>query len=101
MNTDPSAIRLDLEANVLHITWGDGHTCAYPGGHLRFVCPCAQCRGHYPGQVPEPVWDAVKDVKVTNAEGVGSYAIRLHFSDGHNTGIFSFDHLRNHEPDPT
>ena len=94
MNTTPTAIRLDLETNALHITWVDAHESEYSGGRLRFVCPCAQCRGHFPGQVPEPVWDAVKDVRVTNAEAVGSYAIRLHFSDGHNTGIFSFEHLR-------
>ena len=94
MSTDPTAIKLDLEANTLDIAWSDGHTSNYTGGRLRFVCPCAQCRGHYPGQVPEPQWDAVKDVRVTHAEGVGNYAIRLDFSDGHSSGIFSFQHLR-------
>lgn len=97
MNTDPASIQLDLDRNELRIAWTDGHRSSFSGARLRLVCPCAQCRGHYPGQVPEPQWDAVKDVRVTNAEAVGNYAIRLDFSDGHSSGIFSFEHLRTSE----
>ena len=98
MNTDPTAIRLDVKANRLAITWADGHESTYDGGYLRFACPCALCRGHSPGEVPPPQWAAVKDVKVTYAEAVGQYALKFRFSDDHTTGVYSFEHLRRVDP---
>ena len=98
MNDDPTAIRLNVAENTLHITWGDGHESTYPGGWLRFICPCAGCRGHAPGEVPPPPWDRCKDVRCTCAEGVGNYALRLVLSDGHDSGVYSFDRLRRNEP---
>jgi DUF971 family protein len=94
MDSTPTAIRLDVEANRLHVTWGDGHESTYDGGYLRFVCPCAMCRGHGPGQVPPPAWGACRDVKITHAEAVGGYALRFTLSDGHDTGIYTFELLR-------
>jgi DUF971 family protein len=44
--------------------------------------------------VPPPEWEAVKDVKILDAAGVGGYAVQFRFSDGHETGIYSFDRLR-------
>ena len=94
MRTDPTAIRLDAATNRLRITWADGHESVYDGGYLRWICPCARCRGHAPGEVEPPSWDACADVRVTHAELVGSYALRLTLSDGHDTGIYRFEHLR-------
>lgn len=96
----PLAIRLDLATNRLEIDWQDGVTSRYDGAYLRMVCPCAGCRGHGPGQVPEPTWAQCRDVRLTGAEGVGSYAIRLGLSDGHASGIYSFDFLRAEDPGP-
>ena len=96
----PLAIRLDLQQNLLEVDWQDGVTSRYDGGYLRFVCPCAGCRGHGPGQVPEPLWKDCKAVRMTGAEAVGTYAIRLGLSDGHASGIYSFDFLREHDPGP-
>jgi DUF971 family protein len=93
-STDPVAIRLDVRGNRLEIDWSDGHKSKYDGGYLRFLCPCAGCRGHGPGEVPEPGWAQCKDVRVTNVEAVGGYALRLTLSDGHATGIYSYDLLR-------
>lgn len=95
----PTAIRLDVKNNWLRISWSDGRESAYEGSYLRLICPCAACRGHGPGQVPEPTEEQVKDVRVTHAEAVGSYAIRFDFSDGHTTGIFAFDLLRERAPE--
>jgi DUF971 family protein len=90
----PKRLRLDLPSQRLHVEWHDGHVSEYGAGWLRFVCPCAGCRGHAPGQVPPPEWEAVKDVRITDATGVGGYAIQFAFSDGHTTGIYAFDRLR-------
>lgn len=90
----PKKLRLDLAAQRLEITWHDGHVSAFPAARLRFLCPCAACRGHAPGQVIPPSWDQVKDVTVLGASPVGGYALQFEFSDGHGTGIFAFDRLR-------
>lgn len=94
MNSDPTALRLDVAKNLLHITWADEHESTYDGAYLRLICPCAVCCGHSPGEVDPPTWGQVKDVKVTNAEGVGAYALAFTFSDGHSSGIYSFKWLR-------
>ena len=94
MSTNPTAIKVDGNANRLDVNWQDGHASAYDGAYLRWVCPCANCRGHYPGQVPEVKWEGIQDVRIADVKPVGSYAIQITFSDGHGTGIYSFDHLR-------
>jgi DUF971 family protein len=95
---DPTAVRLDLKTNCLSITWADGHESAYDGGYLRMICPCAMCRGHAPGEVEPPTWEACKDTRATNVTLVGSYALRIDLSDGHGTGIYSFAWLRERCP---
>ncbi len=94
MSTDPTAIRLDVAENLLTIDWSDGHVSTYDGAYLRWVCPCAKCRGHAPGEVEPPAWDDVKEVRARGASGVGTYALGLEFTDGHDSGIYSFDWLR-------
>ena len=94
----PTAIRLDVAANVLTITWADGHVSTYGGYYLRHICPCAECRGHSPGEKEPPGWAAVKDVRVSHAEAVGAYALRFTFSDGHATGIHTYAWLREQCP---
>jgi len=90
----PARLSLDLKASRLTVTWHDGHASVYEGAYLRFLCPCAGCRGHAPGEVVPPSWDQVKDVRVTGGAQVGGYAIQLAFSDGHSTGIYAYDRLR-------
>ena len=98
MNAAPQAIRLDVPGNRLHVDWQDGHRSVYDGGYLRWICPCAGCRGHVPGEVPDPDWEQMKDVRVTHVEAVGTYALRFALSDGHTTGIYSYDLLRERCP---
>jgi DUF971 family protein len=84
------------------ITWSDGHTSHYDFPYLRDHCPCAMCnddREKREQQKAKPGAGAVLPIfkpRVTakSAAAVGNYAIQIHFSDGHATGIFSFDHLR-------
>ncbi len=82
---DPERIeRIGTEA--LKILWRDGHESFYPFGYLRSCCPCAACREFPPGDQPT--------VTPLEIQPVGRYALTIRFSDGHTTGIFSFDHLR-------
>lgn len=93
-STQATAINLDVAGNVLQITWSDDHVSRYAGAYLRQTCPCAECCGHVPGEKEPPPWSKVRDVRVTNVEPVGTYALRLTLSDGHSTGIYSYGHLR-------
>ena len=90
----PRRLQLDIKAQRLRVTWHDGHESEYEGAYLRFVCPCAGCRGHAPGDVIPPSWEQVKDVRVTGATKVGGYGLQFSFSDGHGSGIYAFDRLR-------
>ncbi len=98
MNHTPSAIHLDVKGNLLTVTWADGHVSRYLGPYLRHICPCADCRGHAPGEKEPPGWATVRDVKVTHVEAVGTYALQFTLSDGHTTGIYTYDWLRQECP---
>ena len=90
----PKTLRLDIATQRLNIGWHDGHESVFPGAYLRFICPCAACRGHAPGEVEPPSWEQVKDVRVGGAAPIGGYGLQFAFSDGHGSGIYSFDRLR-------
>ena len=83
----------------LRLTWNDGHAAEFENGYLRGYCPCAGCQGHGTGAVeyrpPE------KPVKPLQIRPVGNYAISIQWSDGHDTGIYRFDFLREICPCPT
>ena len=68
-STNPTAIKVDGAENRLHMTWQDGHESTYDGAYLRWMCPCAGCRGHYPGQVPEVSGDL--GARIGNLKGGG------------------------------
>lgn len=86
----------------VEITWSDGHTSRYDFPYLRDHCPCALCNDERTKK--EKLGEATGSsaalpmfkprVKAKSATAVGNYAIQIEFTDGHATGIFSFDHLR-------
>jgi DUF971 family protein len=102
-------LKLDLKKDTgLTITWPDGLTTHYSLSLLRTLCPCALCKTVrkepapqenkkslsltlLPGNFSEPL-------KVTHAEMVGNYAIRIDWSDGHSSGIYSWTYLRQISP---
>ena len=97
--TDPADIEVHLPDRAMTIQWGDGHRSVYSFDLLRKECPCAVCReaSHEPTNDPfKVVTSAVRpgEVAVTGAEQVGRYAVRFEWSDGHNTGIYSYEYLR-------
>lgn len=87
----PTEIRHRREARVIDITWNSGETFHYTTEYLRVACPCADCRGHSPSQAK--LIDGKQGVEVTEIQPVGLYAIKLFFSDGHDTGVFSWETL--------
>jgi DUF971 family protein len=87
----PTEIKLHQKSRVLEITYADGKTFSLPCEFLRVHSPSAEVRGHGPGQ--EVLQAGKKEVGITRIEPVGTYAIQLYFSDGHDTGIYSWDLL--------
>ncbi|HTL26194.1 MAG TPA: DUF971 domain-containing protein [Burkholderiales bacterium] len=87
----PTEIKLHQKSRVLEISFDDGKSFRLPYEFLRVYSPSAEVRGHGPGQ--EVLQTGKKDVEITRAEPVGSYAIQLAFSDGHETGLYSWDLL--------
>ena len=87
----PTEIKLHQKSRVLEIAFADGATFRLPCEFLRVYSPSAEVRGHGPGQ--EVLQTGKKDVEISRVEPVGQYAVQLHFSDGHNTGIYSWDLL--------
>jgi len=103
MNPAITPLKLDLKKDqALEVQWRDGRQCRYSISYLRSMCPCAQCRamrdeqktakkklsltilpGNYAGALT-----------ATSAAMVGNYALKIQFSDGHDSGIFSFGYLR-------
>jgi DUF971 family protein len=87
----PTEIKLHQKSRVLEITYSDGSRFELPYEYLRVFSPSAEVRGHGPGQ--EVLQTGKKEIEILNLEPVGSYAVQPQFSDGHATGIYSWDYL--------
>ena len=87
----PTEIKLHQKSRLLEVVFADGKAFRLPCEFLRVYSPSAEVRGHGPGQ--EVLQVGKQDVEITRVEPVGQYAIQLSFSDGHDTGIYSWDLL--------
>jgi DUF971 family protein len=87
----PEALTLHEKSRVLEISFSDGQTFRIPFELMRVYSPSAEVRGHGPGQ--ETLQTGKQDVEILQIEPVGTYAVQLHFSDQHNTGLYSWDIL--------
>ena len=87
----PTEIRLHQQSRILELAYADGSRFRLPCEFLRVYSPSAEVRGHGPGQ--EVLQVGKQNVEITKIEPVGSYAVQLTFSDGHDTGIYSWDLL--------
>ena len=87
----PTEIKLHQKSRALEIEFADGKTFMLPCEFLRVYSPSAEVRGHGPGQ--EVLQMGKRTIEITAIEPVGTYAIQPQFSDGHNTGIYSWDLL--------
>ncbi len=89
----PEAVEVKLRRadQVLEVAYGDGRRFAFPAELLRVESPSAEVQGHGPGQ---RVYVAGKrHVAITGIDPVGSYAVRLRFDDGHDTGLYSWEYF--------
>ena len=87
----PTEIHLHQVSRVLDIAFDDGKSFSLPCEYLRVFSPSAEVRGHGPGQ--EVLQFGKRDVSIRAIDPVGVYAVKLVFSDGHDTGIYSWDYL--------
>src|SRR5262245_45346453 len=91
-NSWPTELRLDKDRRVLTVSFDDGESFALPAELLRVLSPSAEVQGHSEAQ--RVTVAGKKNVAVTRIEPVGNYAVRIVFDDGHDTGLFVWDYLR-------
>ncbi|MEZ5399775.1 MAG: DUF971 domain-containing protein [Bryobacteraceae bacterium] len=100
--SEPEHIAVSRSKGI-KIDWKDGHASDYTLGYLRDECPCATCTGAHgaepqrtsyaqPDPSPFPMFKPA--LKILSIDAVGNYAVRIAWSDGHSTGIYSWEHLR-------
>ena len=87
----PVEIRLHQRSRLLELSFDDGQRFELSYEFLRVFTPSAEARGHAPGQ--ETLQVGKRDVDILRVEPVGNYAIRPVFSDGHDSGLYSWDYL--------
>ncbi len=88
----PREIRVRRADRLLEIDWDDGRRDVLPVELLRVESPSAEVQGH--GHDTKQIVPGKRNVGINTVEAVGNYAIRIHFDDGHDTGIFSWEVLR-------
>jgi DUF971 family protein len=106
----PASVKVHVTSGAgVDITWADGHASHYDFPYLREECPCATCNDErikkQASSAAGPVSSAALPMfkpkpRAQSATVVGNYAIQISFNDGHATGIYSYDHLRNICPCP-
>lgn len=92
-------IDVDTASQKLSIIWGDNERSYFPMEGLRKVCPCVFCRGghEHMGKKMEPSElkkKPEKDWRISSIKPTGNYAIQINWSDGHNSGLYRYDALR-------
>ncbi len=101
LSPEPEHIAISKSKGI-KIDWKDHHHSEYTVAYLRDECPCATCTGAHGTKPEKSDYSAPSSpfalykpiLKMRSVEPVGQYAIRIDWSDGHNTGIYSFDHFR-------
>jgi DUF971 family protein len=88
----PIELRLDKDKRVLTVSFDDGRSFALPAELLRVLSPSAEVQGHSEEQ--RVTVAGKKDVRILRIEPVGNYAARIVFDDGHDTGLFVWEYLR-------
>jgi DUF971 family protein len=91
---EPTQIIEENDAEI-SITWSDDVVTNYRASQLRRSCPCAGCVNEWTGEKMLEDKNIPDDLSFDHITIVGRYALNFHFSDGHDTGIFSFNFLRN------
>jgi DUF971 family protein len=98
--TAPLRIHADRAAGTVAIDWADGHHTLYESTPLRWLCPCAFCRGEagMPGWLDAGPTLTEQQTRLDDIHLVGNYAVSPHWGDGHHTGFYTFRLLRERCP---
>jgi DUF971 family protein len=92
MTTVPTDIRAVREEGVIRVSWGERHA-DFPFVFLRGKCSCAKCVDEWTGeQILDPA-SIPADISIEKMDLVGGYAVRIHWSDGHNSGLYTWERL--------
>lgn len=98
----PTGITLNRAAKKLIVNWSDGRVHEYPLDLLREACPCVECRGGHENMGTKPDVDSLlltiplirqKSYKIAKLTPVGNYALTPEWTDGHNSGIYTWQYL--------
>lgn len=87
----PTDIKLHQKSRVLELSFDDGYACHLTCEYLRISSPSAEVQGHGPGQ--EVLQAGKQEVGIKALEPTGNYALKIHFDDGHDSGLFTWDYL--------
>lgn len=87
----PTEIKLHQKSRILEISFDDGYECNLTCEYLRISSPSAEVQGHGPGQ--EVLQVGKQEVGIKQLEPTGNYALKIHFDDGHDSGLFTWDYL--------
>ena len=102
-STTPTGIEVSNEEQVLEISWSDGHTSSFPLFGLRKNCPCVACRGgHDMMNSFEPEAFKIENPPLMNIKSIneiGNHAIQINWIDGHNSGMYRWETLRELDPE--
>ena len=98
----PTRIHADRAAGTVELGWDDGHASTYDTLTLRWLCPCAFCRGEMgmPGWLDSAPTLTGEQTRLVTIHLIGNYALAPEWGDGHHTGYYTFDLLRHHCPCP-
>jgi len=98
----PENITVEHSEQEMVIHWADGHTSSYNLHGLRKACPCVTCRGGHenmgkPLDIDMDVFEEIIDVdrRIEKLETIGNHALKITWGDGHDTGMYRWDYLRN------
>ncbi len=94
MQETPTNIKVKRMQGVLEVSWSDGGVNRYRLRNLRCACRCAGCVDEHTGVRTLDVDAVPDDLGVNDMKQVGNYAVQFTFTDGHDTGIFTWEHLR-------
>ena len=90
---EPTQIAEETERDI-SINWSDDAQTSYNAAQLRKACPCASCVNEWTGEKILNDKKVADDISFLKTSVVGRYALNFHFSDGHETGIYTFQYLR-------
>lgn len=94
MTAAPQGLKLKRDENILEIQWRDGTQVSHRAWDLRCDCRCAGCVDEITGERILDFRTVPAEIQIVDAKLVGNYSLKLLFSDGHDTGLFTWEHLR-------